>query len=90
MRRGSQWKRSNEAHGPGRAAERKRLLLRWADAIERDAERLALLECIETGRPLREARAVDIAFCGPFEHAVVTILAPITPSARARRFLPAW
>lgn len=41
--------------------ERKRLLLRLADRIEADLERFALLETVETGRPLREARTVDVA-----------------------------
>lgn len=41
--------------------ERKRVLLAAADGMERQAERFALLETLETGRPLREARRVDVA-----------------------------
>src|SRR5436190_12387989 len=42
------------------AAERSRLLLAIADRIEANLERLAHAECIDTGKPLRLARAVDI------------------------------
>jgi aldehyde dehydrogenase (NAD+) len=42
------------------AAERGRLLLRLADAIEADAESLALLETRDTGHPLRDTRGIDL------------------------------
>jgi aminomuconate-semialdehyde/2-hydroxymuconate-6-semialdehyde dehydrogenase len=42
------------------AAERSRLLIAIADAIEQDLERLARLESIDTGKPLALARRVDI------------------------------
>ncbi len=42
------------------AAERSRLLLRLADLIERDLERLARAESIDTGKPIALARTVDI------------------------------
>jgi aldehyde dehydrogenase (NAD+) len=42
------------------AAERGRLLLRLADAIEADAETLALLETRDTGHPIRDTRALDV------------------------------
>ncbi|MGI8820507.1 MAG: aldehyde dehydrogenase [Chthoniobacterales bacterium] len=42
------------------AAERSRLLLRIADFIERDLEKLALAESIDTGKPLSLARNLDI------------------------------
>jgi acyl-CoA reductase-like NAD-dependent aldehyde dehydrogenase len=42
------------------AAERGRLLLRLADAIEADAEPLALLETRDTGHPLRDSRGLDV------------------------------
>src|SRR5918912_870895 len=42
------------------AAERSRLLLAVAQRIEDDLERLARAECVDTGKPLRLARAVDI------------------------------
>jgi len=42
------------------AAERAELLERLADLVERDLERLAALESIDSGKPLALARSVDI------------------------------
>ncbi|MEP7326051.1 MAG: aldehyde dehydrogenase [Gemmatimonadota bacterium] len=42
------------------AAERSRLLLRIADLVERDLERLAQLESQDTGKPIALARVMDI------------------------------
>ncbi len=42
------------------AAERSRILLRIADLIERDLEKLARAESIDTGKPLALARNLDI------------------------------
>ncbi|MEP0846986.1 MAG: aldehyde dehydrogenase [Phycisphaerae bacterium] len=42
------------------AEQRSRLLLRVADLIEQNLERLALAECIDNGKPLSRCRAVDI------------------------------
>src|SRR3954466_8542515 len=42
------------------AADRSRLLLRIADLIERDLEKLARVESIDTGKPLSLARSLDI------------------------------
>ena len=42
------------------AADRGRLLLRLADAIEADADALALLETRDTGHPLRDTRRLDV------------------------------
>src|SRR5256886_520093 len=42
------------------AAERSRILLRIADLIERDLEKLAHAESIDTGKPLTLARTLDI------------------------------
>ena len=42
------------------AAERSKILLRVADAIERDLEKFALAESIDTGKPLSLARNLDI------------------------------
>jgi aminomuconate-semialdehyde/2-hydroxymuconate-6-semialdehyde dehydrogenase len=42
------------------AAERSRILLRIADLIERDLEKLARAESIDTGKPLLLARTLDI------------------------------
>jgi acyl-CoA reductase-like NAD-dependent aldehyde dehydrogenase len=42
------------------AAERGRLLLRLADAIEANAEELARLESLDTGHPLRDTRMLDV------------------------------
>ncbi|MGB3812587.1 MAG: aldehyde dehydrogenase [Shinella sp.] len=41
-------------------AERKAILLAWADLIERDGEHLALLESIDTGKPIRDTIAIDV------------------------------
>ena len=42
------------------AAERSRILLRIADLIDRDLEKLARAESIDTGKPLTLARSLDI------------------------------
>ncbi|MNZ30425.1 Aldehyde dehydrogenase PuuC [compost metagenome] len=42
------------------AAERGRLLLKLADAIEANAEELAQLESLDTGHPLRDSRNLDV------------------------------
>jgi aldehyde dehydrogenase (NAD+) len=42
------------------AADRGRLLLKLADAIENDAEALAQLESLDTGHPLRDTRGLDV------------------------------
>ncbi len=42
------------------AKTRKIALHRFADAIEQQAEELALLECLDTGKPISDARNVDI------------------------------
>src|SRR5712692_10229009 len=42
------------------AADRSRMLLRIADLIERDLEKLARAESIDTGKPLSLARGLDI------------------------------
>src|SRR2546430_11736456 len=42
------------------AAERSRILLRIADLIDRDLEKLARAESIDTGKPLSLAHALDI------------------------------
>ncbi|ALL14467.1 aldehyde dehydrogenase [Caulobacter henricii] len=39
---------------------KKAILFRLADLMERDAEELALLESLDVGKPIRDARAVDI------------------------------
>jgi len=42
------------------AAERGRLLLKLADAIESHAEELARLESLDTGHPIRDSRRLDV------------------------------
>ncbi len=42
------------------AAERSAVLLRIADLLEQNLEALALAECVDNGKPLQLARAVDI------------------------------
>ncbi len=46
------------SHTP--AAERSRILLKIADLIEVNLERLAKAECVDTGKPLTLARTLDI------------------------------
>ena len=41
-------------------AERKRRLLRLADLIESDGDRLALLDSLDMGKPITDARTVDV------------------------------
>jgi acyl-CoA reductase-like NAD-dependent aldehyde dehydrogenase len=42
--------------------EKKRILLRFAQAMRDDVETLALLEALDTGRPISDAINVDVAF----------------------------
>lgn len=42
------------------AMERSRLLYRLADLIERDAHELAVLECLDNGKPATLTRAVEV------------------------------
>ncbi len=42
------------------AAERGRLLLRLADAIEANAEEFAQLESLDTGHPIKDSRSLDV------------------------------
>jgi gamma-glutamyl-gamma-aminobutyraldehyde dehydrogenase len=42
--------------------DRKRILLRFAGLIRENLAELALLECLDTGRPIRDALAVDVPF----------------------------
>ena len=42
--------------------ERKRVMLRFAALIRENLEELALLETLDTGRPIRDALAVDVPF----------------------------
>ncbi len=48
------------AWGNAAADERSRVMLRVADLIERDLDDLARAECVDNGKPLKLARAVDI------------------------------
>ncbi len=50
------------------AVERGRLLMRLAQAITDHAYELALLECRDTGKPMKQARADAIAFARYFEY----------------------
>ena len=42
------------------AADRGRLLLKLADAIEANADELAHLESLDTGHPIRDTRKLDV------------------------------
>lgn len=52
--------KAKERWGRMAAADRGRLLLKVADAIEADAENLALLETRDTGHPLRDTLGLDV------------------------------
>lgn len=41
-------------------ADRKMVLVRWAELIEDHAEEIALLECIDVGKPIADTTAVDV------------------------------
>ena len=57
------------------AAERSRILLRIADLIERDLEKFARAESIDTGKPLTLARTLDIPrACSNFRFFATAIL----------------
>src|ERR1039458_10375771 len=43
------------------AAERKRVLLRFADLVEQATPELALLETLDVGKPIRDSIQVDVA-----------------------------
>ncbi|EDQ88059.1 uncharacterized protein MONBRDRAFT_26572, partial [Monosiga brevicollis MX1] len=48
------------AWGKTSVAERSNMLLKIADALEKNIDRLALLETIDNGKPIRETTAADI------------------------------
>ena len=41
-------------------AERKKIMLRWADLMEKNFDELALLETLDVGKPIRDSISVDI------------------------------
>ncbi|MCL1841241.1 MAG: aldehyde dehydrogenase family protein, partial [Propionibacteriaceae bacterium] len=43
-------------------SDREKVLLRIADVIDANAEHLALVESLDNGKPIRECRAIDIAY----------------------------
>jgi gamma-glutamyl-gamma-aminobutyraldehyde dehydrogenase/4-guanidinobutyraldehyde dehydrogenase/NAD-dependent aldehyde dehydrogenase len=68
--------------------ERKRVLTRFAALIEEHADELALLETLDMGKPIRDARRVDvplaaqcIAYYGEAVDKVYDEVAPTDPSA---------
>ena len=54
------WRHSDWARRAPR--ERARVLRRWADLIEADVQRLAMLEAVCSTRPVRDAVAWDVPF----------------------------
>lgn len=55
------WK-AFETWGKTDKTERAAILNKVADFIEENAEKLALLETLDNGKPIRETRAIDIAY----------------------------
>lgn len=51
-----------ETWGKTDKAQRAIILNKVADIIEENAEKLALLESLDNGKPIRETRAIDIAY----------------------------
>lgn len=51
-----------ETWGKTDKTERAAILNKVADIIEENAEKLALLETLDNGKPIRETRAIDIAY----------------------------
>ena len=43
-----------------RAAERGHILLKWADILKKHADEIAELESLDNGKPIRDARNVDL------------------------------
>ena len=43
--------------------DRKKIMLRWADLIRENLAELALLETLDTGKPIKESVNVDVASC---------------------------
>ncbi len=41
-------------------ADRKMVLVRWAELIEANAEEIALLECMDVGKPIADTTSVDV------------------------------
>jgi acyl-CoA reductase-like NAD-dependent aldehyde dehydrogenase len=41
-------------------ADRKRVLVRWAELIEEHADEIALLECLDVGKPIADTTGVDV------------------------------
>ena len=41
-------------------ADRKTVLVRWAELIERHADEIALLECLDVGKPIADTTGVDV------------------------------
>jgi 4-guanidinobutyraldehyde dehydrogenase/NAD-dependent aldehyde dehydrogenase len=41
-------------------ADRKMVLVRWAELIEDNSEEIALLECLDVGKPIADTTAVDV------------------------------
>lgn len=41
-------------------AERKAVMVRWAELIEQHADELALLECLDVGKPIADTTGVDV------------------------------
>lgn len=55
--------RAKDAWGKTSAIERSRLLLKIADAIEKNLDVLALVETLDNGKPIRETTHADVPLC---------------------------
>ncbi|MFX8813124.1 aldehyde dehydrogenase family protein, partial [Acinetobacter baumannii] len=55
--------RAKDAWGKASPVERSRVLLRIADAIEKNLDVLALVETLDNGKPIRETTHADVPLC---------------------------
>ena len=62
-------------------AERAIILNKVADLIEENAERFALLESLDNGKPIRETRAIDVAYSVDHFHYFAGVLLADTGEA---------
>jgi gamma-glutamyl-gamma-aminobutyraldehyde dehydrogenase len=66
--------------------EKKRVLLRWAELVREHADELALLESLDTGKPIADTTAVDIpsaAYCiSWFAEAIDKIGGEVAPTGQ--------
>ncbi|MFB6183368.1 MAG: aldehyde dehydrogenase [Haloarculaceae archaeon] len=66
------WDAYDREWGDTTPAERSSLLFEWIDALEDHVEELALLECLDTGKPMADARGEVEGAIGTMEYYAAT------------------